>query len=62
MIDLRSHGCQLIRNPPNPACQYSKSQTKAEEIEKCLTRLRLSAYLYSSIFKTAYNAIATNRK
>ena len=30
------HGSQLMHNLPNSPWQYSKRQTKGEEIEKCL--------------------------
>ena len=40
---------QLMRNFPNPSCQYSKRQTRAKEMEKCLDEC-LEPTHYFSIF------------
>ena len=33
-----AHGSQLMRNLQNPSRQYSKHQTRPEELERCLDK------------------------
>ena len=45
-----------LRLVPNPSCQYSKRQTRGEEIEKCLDE-GLEPTYYFSIFNSVDNQL-----
>ena len=50
IIGSSFHRSQLLRNLPDPSWQYSKCQTRGEEIEKCLDG-GLEPTYHFSIFK-----------
>ena len=52
IIGLSSQGGQVSRNLPYPSWQYSKRQTRGEEIEKCLEGGLEPTYYYSIFRKT----------
>ena len=52
-VGARIHRNQVIRNLLNPSQQYSKCQTRGEEIEKCLDEGLEQTY-YFSIFRFHY--------
>ena len=44
---LRIHESQLMRHVPNAPWQYSKHQTRAEEVERCLDEGLKPTYHFS---------------